>query len=59
MQLKPHGYRRQRVMPDLSARVLAAICHDELYIFAHPGMRAEAEARFDAILAAMHEVSPS
>jgi NAD(P)-dependent dehydrogenase (short-subunit alcohol dehydrogenase family) len=42
----------------VAARVLAAIRHDKLYIFTHPGMRAEVEARFDAILAAMDEVSP-
>ena len=45
--------------PDaVAARVLAAIRDDELYIFTHPGMRAEVEARFDAILAAMDGVSP-
>lgn len=42
----------------VAARVLAAIRDDELYIFTHPGMRAEVEARFAAILAAMDEVSP-
>ena len=45
--------------PDVvAARVLAAIQDDELYIFTHPGMRAEVEARFAAILAAMDGVSP-
>ena len=45
--------------PDaVAARVLAAIRDDELYIFTHPGMRAEVEARFAAILAAMDGVSP-
>jgi NAD(P)-dependent dehydrogenase (short-subunit alcohol dehydrogenase family) len=45
--------------PDVvAARVLAAIRGDELYIFTHPGMRAEVEARFAAILAAMDGVSP-
>jgi NAD(P)-dependent dehydrogenase (short-subunit alcohol dehydrogenase family) len=45
--------------PDaVAARVLAAIQNDELYIFTHPGMRAEVEARFAAILAAMDRVSP-
>ena len=45
--------------PDaVAARVLAAIRDDELYIFTHPGMRAEVEARFAAILAAMDQVSP-
>ena len=44
--------------PDsVAARVLAAIRDDELYIFTHPGMRAEVEARFAAILAAMDGVS--
>ena len=42
----------------VAARVLAAIRHDELYIFTHHGMRAEVEARFDTILTAMDEVSP-
>jgi NAD(P)-dependent dehydrogenase (short-subunit alcohol dehydrogenase family) len=37
----------------VAARVLAAIREDELYIFTHPEMRAEAENRFAAILAAM------
>lgn len=45
--------------PDaVAARVLAAIRHDELYIFTHPGMRAEVEPRFAAILAALDRVSP-
>ena len=45
--------------PDaVAARVLAAIRDDELYIFAHPGMQAEVEGRFAAILAAMDAVSP-
>ena len=45
--------------PDaVAARVLAAIRDDELYIFTHPGMRAEVEGRFAAILAAMDAVSP-
>jgi hypothetical protein len=38
--------------------VLAAIRDDDLYIFTHPGMRAEVESRFAAILAAMDGVSP-
>jgi hypothetical protein len=38
--------------------VLTAIRNDELYIFTHSGMRAEVEARFAAILAAMDRVSP-
>ncbi|MFH0300642.1 SDR family NAD(P)-dependent oxidoreductase [Bradyrhizobium sp. 31Argb] len=42
---------------DVAARVLAAIREDRLYVFTHPGMRAEVEARFAAILAAMDEVS--
>ena len=40
----------------VAARVLAAIREDELYIFTHPGMRAEVEGRFAAILAAMDRV---
>ncbi|KRR25307.1 short-chain dehydrogenase [Bradyrhizobium lablabi] len=45
--------------PDaVAARVLAAIRDDELYIFTHPGSRAEVEPRFAAILAAMDRVSP-
>ncbi|MGX9428940.1 MULTISPECIES: SDR family NAD(P)-dependent oxidoreductase [Bradyrhizobium] len=41
---------------DVAARVLAAIREDRLYVFTHPGMRAEVEARFGAILAAMDAV---
>src|SRR5712675_3581263 len=41
---------------DVAARVLAAIRDDELYVFTHPGMRAEVEQRFAAILAAMDKV---
>ena len=40
----------------VAARVLAAIREDELYVFTHPGMRAEVEDRFAAILAAMDKV---
>jgi NAD(P)-dependent dehydrogenase (short-subunit alcohol dehydrogenase family) len=40
----------------VAARVLAAIRGDELYVFTHPGMRAEVEGRFAAILAAMDKV---
>ena len=42
---------------DVAARVIAAIRDDRLYIFTHPGMRAEVEDRFAAILAAMDAVS--
>jgi len=43
--------------PDaVAARVLDAIRDDELYIFTHPGMRADVEGRFDAILAVMDRV---
>lgn len=40
---------------DVAAQVLTAIRNDELYVFTHPGpsWRAELEARFAAILAAM------
>jgi len=41
-----------------STRVLDAIREKELYIFTHSGMRAQVEARFAAILAAMDGVSP-
>ena len=40
----------------VAARVLTAIRENELYVFTHPGMRAEVEARFAAILAAMDRV---
>jgi NAD(P)-dependent dehydrogenase (short-subunit alcohol dehydrogenase family) len=40
----------------VAARVLTAIRENELYIFTHPGMRAEVEARFAAILTAMDRV---
>ena len=42
---------------DVAARVVAAIRDDQLYIFTHPGMRAEVEDRFAAILTAMDAVS--
>jgi NAD(P)-dependent dehydrogenase (short-subunit alcohol dehydrogenase family) len=41
---------------DVAAMVLAAIRDDELYVFTHPGMRADVEERFAAILAAMDKV---
>jgi NAD(P)-dependent dehydrogenase (short-subunit alcohol dehydrogenase family) len=41
----------------VAARVLSAIHDDQLYVFTHPGMRAEVEERFSAILAAMDAVS--
>ncbi|WP_429030766.1 SDR family NAD(P)-dependent oxidoreductase [Bradyrhizobium sp. I1.14.4] len=41
----------------VAARVLTAIRDDQLYIFTHPGMRAEVEDRFSAILAAMDAIS--
>lgn len=45
--------------PDsVATRVLDAIRDNELYIFTHSGMRAEVEARFAAILAAMDRVEP-
>lgn len=40
----------------VAARVLTAIRENEFYVFTHPGMRAEVEARFAAILAAMDRV---
>src|SRR3954469_10324913 len=42
---------------DVAARVLDAIRDERLYIFTHPGMRAEVEDRFAAILAAMDAVT--
>jgi NAD(P)-dependent dehydrogenase (short-subunit alcohol dehydrogenase family) len=42
----------------VATRVLTAIREDQLYVFTHLGMRAEVEARFAAILAAMDGVSP-
>jgi NAD(P)-dependent dehydrogenase (short-subunit alcohol dehydrogenase family) len=43
--------------PDyVAGRVLDAIRADEFYVFTHPGMRAEVEERFAAILAAMDKV---
>ncbi|MGY2805374.1 SDR family NAD(P)-dependent oxidoreductase [Bradyrhizobium sp. USDA 4506] len=41
----------------VAGHVLAAIRDDQFYIFTHPGMRAEVEQRFSAILAAMDAVS--
>jgi NAD(P)-dependent dehydrogenase (short-subunit alcohol dehydrogenase family) len=38
---------------DVAARVLKAIRADELYVFTHPEMRGEVDARFAAIQAAM------
>ena len=43
----------------VAARVLNAVREDELYIFTHPGMRAQVEPRFAAILAAMDRVEVS
>jgi NAD(P)-dependent dehydrogenase (short-subunit alcohol dehydrogenase family) len=40
----------------VAARVLTAIREDQLYIFTHPGMRAQVEERFAAILAAIDAV---
>ncbi|MCC8981371.1 hypothetical protein [Bradyrhizobium acaciae] len=44
-------------MSSATAQALAAIRDDRFYIFTHPGMRAEVEERFSAILAAMDAVS--
>ncbi|UFX42667.1 SDR family NAD(P)-dependent oxidoreductase [Bradyrhizobium sp. 41S5] len=41
----------------VAARVVRAIHDDQFYVFSHPGMRAEVEDRFAAILAAMDAVS--
>jgi NAD(P)-dependent dehydrogenase (short-subunit alcohol dehydrogenase family) len=42
---------------DVAARVVAAIRNDELYVFTHPHMRDEVDARFAAIQAAMDKVA--
>ncbi len=42
---------------DVATRVVAAIRNDELYIFTHPNMRDEVDARFAAIQAAMDKVA--
>jgi NAD(P)-dependent dehydrogenase (short-subunit alcohol dehydrogenase family) len=42
---------------DVAARVVTAIRNDELYIFTHPNMRDEVDARFAAIQAAMDKVA--
>jgi NAD(P)-dependent dehydrogenase (short-subunit alcohol dehydrogenase family) len=42
---------------DVAARVVAAIRDDELYVFTHPEMRAEAAERFASILAAMDKAA--
>src|SRR5438876_6292495 len=42
---------------DVAARVVAAIRNDELYVFTHPNMREEVDARFAAIQAAMDKVT--
>lgn len=41
----------------VAGQVLAAIREERLYVFTHPGMRAEVEERFSAILAAMDAIS--
>jgi NAD(P)-dependent dehydrogenase (short-subunit alcohol dehydrogenase family) len=42
---------------DIAALVLAAIREDELYVFTHPEMHAEAKERFAAIVAAMDKAA--
>jgi NAD(P)-dependent dehydrogenase (short-subunit alcohol dehydrogenase family) len=42
---------------DVAARVLAAIREEELYVFTHPEMRGDVEARFAAIVAAMDKTA--
>ena len=41
---------------EVATRVLAAIREDELYVFTHPDMRGQVDARFAAIQAAMDKV---
>jgi NAD(P)-dependent dehydrogenase (short-subunit alcohol dehydrogenase family) len=42
---------------DVAARVLTAIREEELYVFTHPEMRGDVEARFAAIVAAMDKTA--
>jgi NAD(P)-dependent dehydrogenase (short-subunit alcohol dehydrogenase family) len=42
---------------DVAAQVLKAIREDELYVFTHPEMRAEAKERFATIIAAMDKAA--
>ena len=50
---------RQGSIPPTSPRACsAAVRDDRLYVFTHPGMRAEVEDRFAAILAAMDGYGP-
>ena len=42
---------------EIAARVLAAIRHDELYVFTHPDMREQVDERFAAIQRAMDRVA--
>jgi hypothetical protein len=42
---------------EVAARVVTAIRDDELYVFTHPEMRAEAAERFAGILAAMDKAA--
>jgi NAD(P)-dependent dehydrogenase (short-subunit alcohol dehydrogenase family) len=44
---------------DVAAQVLTAIRENELYVFTHPEMRAEAAERFATILAAMDKRRPA
>jgi NAD(P)-dependent dehydrogenase (short-subunit alcohol dehydrogenase family) len=41
----------------VAARVLSAICNDELYVFTHPNMREMVDGRFAAIRVAMDAVT--
>jgi NAD(P)-dependent dehydrogenase (short-subunit alcohol dehydrogenase family) len=65
---RPAGIMRGRIIEltqsgldpaDVAAQVVSAIKDEELYVFTHPGprWRAELEARFDAILAAMDKAA--
>jgi hypothetical protein len=38
---------------DVAGQVLTAVREDQLYVFTHPEMRGELEARFAAILSAI------
>ena len=53
----PNSWHPGSTRRTVAARVLTAIRENELYAFTHPQMRAEAEARFVGILAAMDKAA--
>jgi hypothetical protein len=42
---------------DVAGQVLTAVREDQLYVFTHPEMRGELEARFAAILSAIKPIA--